>query len=205
MEMKPCIVCTRETELRGIACPPCDAVLLVFSLVERHWLPAEMEQLRDSLREDSTTGLAIKARERGATLMVKLLWHIQALAVPAGLQPDDLKRRVCDALTKRATAQKNIEKFEREKGPDSYRLMVVQWVANELSGLAAPHKRPPEPTARDAAATERAAVLAQIAKLKAATEEIEPKQPQLAGFLDYADGSGEPLYRGEEHDRPISA
>lgn len=133
--MKNCIRCKHAEIKFGICCPRCNAVLNVMALVTRHWEVHELEDLRDTLRDGNTKTMFDEAKNRGASVMAKLLWHIRAGAKGIHMDPEVLKSKVCDALNEEVAGQQAIVKHDSEHGEGTYMARAAKWLAEVVSGL----------------------------------------------------------------------
>jgi len=126
--MKTCITCENHDATAGICCPTCAAVLNVMVVVKRHWEPGELAKLRDTLRESDVSDAHQSAKNRGATVMAKLLWFIVELARGAKLHPNVLRSRVCDAISDELAGMKEIKDWDDKRGEGAW----MKAVANAL-------------------------------------------------------------------------
>lgn len=126
--MKPCLNCSHGETKQGLCCPSCNAVLGVMVVIKKHWEPGELAKLRDTLRESSVTDAHQSAKNRGATIMAKLLWFVIELARGAKLHPDVLRSRVCDAISEELASIETIRKWDEKRGEGAW----MKAVANAL-------------------------------------------------------------------------
>ena len=128
--MKTCITCKTAETKSGLCCPTCGSVINIMVIIKKHWDPDELEKLRDTLREDPVLAAHTNAKNRGASVMAKLLWFIIEGARPLKLHPDTFRSKVCDAINDEISGAKSIVKYDREHGENAW----MKGVANAMEG-----------------------------------------------------------------------
>jgi len=126
--MKTCINCENHETNNGLCCPTCNATLNVMTVIKRHWEPGELFKLRDTLREEPVLEAHAAAKNRGASVMAKLLWFIIEGARPLKIHPDVFRSKVCDAINAEMASADAIRKYEDKNGEGSW----LQGVAKAL-------------------------------------------------------------------------
>jgi len=86
--MSTCITCKTTETKTGICCPTCGSILNVMVVIKKHWDLDELTKLRDTLRDEPVITAHTQAKNRGASVMAKLLWFIIELARPLKIHPD---------------------------------------------------------------------------------------------------------------------
>lgn len=128
--MKTCITCENHETKSGLCCPTCSATLNVMVVIKRHWDPDELTKLRDTLREEPVLTAHTQAKNRGASVMAKLLWFIIEAARPLKLHPDTFRSKVCDAINDEISGAKKIRDYDDKHGENAW----MKGVANAMEG-----------------------------------------------------------------------
>ena len=126
--MNACLNCSHGETKQGLCCPSCNAVLNVMVIIKKHWEPGELFKLRDTLRESDVSDAHQSAKNRGATVMAKLLWFMIELGRGAKLHPNVLRSRVCDAISEEMASIEEIRKWDEKRGEGAW----MKAVANAL-------------------------------------------------------------------------
>ena len=143
MNQENCIRCAHQpAELCG-ECRPCHYVSLVLVVIHNHWphtrrfendKETELETLRDRLRDNNLKDFIANAKENGATLSMKLGNTILRLSHPAKITPDELKRKVCEAISKYIGEINGIREYESKPGnAGRYMKFFIETVASWIS------------------------------------------------------------------------
>ena len=119
-ETKPlCARCGTQDPVMAMDCRKCHYTALVMLYVHKYWRSGELEGLRDQIRVKPLFEM-IRDCPPQAVLMRKIYSMIRAFAYPSKMHEDELKRSVCDEITRYMAAMKGIANYESEKGEGSY-------------------------------------------------------------------------------------
>ena len=118
--MKTCINCDNHDATAGVCCPECAAVLNVMVIIKRHWEPGELSKLRDTLRDECPKQAHQAAKNRGASVMAKLLWHVIELSRSIKIHPNVFRSKVCDAINAEIAAAESIRKYDEKHGDNAW-------------------------------------------------------------------------------------
>ena len=133
MVMKNCTNCENHPSTNGICCPVCAGVLNVMVVIKNNWTPDELPKLRDTLREGNVAESHQDAKNRGATILAKLLWFIIESGRAVKMHPNNFRSKVCDGINAEISGMDAIRKHEDKAGAGSYDRMVADvlhsWVA----------------------------------------------------------------------------
>ena len=133
MVMNTCITCNSAETKTGICCPTCGSVLNVMVVIKKHWDLDELTKLRDTLRDEPVLTAYTQAKNRGASVMAKLLWFIIELARPLKIHPDVFRSKVCDAINDEIASAKQIQQYDAKNGENAW----MKGVATAMQGWVA--------------------------------------------------------------------
>jgi hypothetical protein len=99
-------------------------------VIKKHWDLDELTKLRDTLRDEPVLSAHTQAKNRGASVMAKLLWFIIELARPLKIHPDIFRSKVCDAINDEIASAKQIQQYDEKHGENAW----MKGVATAMQG-----------------------------------------------------------------------
>ena len=119
-QTKPlCSRCGNSESAISMDCRKCHHSAIVMIYVHKCYRADELESFRDQMRERSISDL-ISRCPQGAWVTRRIFLTIRVLAHPAKMHEDELKRAVCDEISRYIGSMKAIAKYEAENGEGSY-------------------------------------------------------------------------------------
>ena len=132
--MKTCCTtdCPNEAPY-GLLCGPCASIDNIMCKIKARWSLSEMGALQERFRGDQTVAAMIaSAKQNEAYFLLGLLRSIEVEATNMKLHPDQMLRKVANAMTAEMAAQKSILAHDKEHGDGAWNRRCVGFLKRAL-------------------------------------------------------------------------
>lgn len=129
-----CVRCRHQESTHSHECKVCHYLTLAMVTIHGIWKESELPQLIEQLERESVKNFIASAKQQGAFLRHKLGDTIFRLSYPAGLTPDEFKRRLVACIEDYLREMEGIREYEARPGcKGQYMKHWVETVASWVS------------------------------------------------------------------------